>query len=41
MLTVDGVGKREKQRRILRRLLARRPWWRMLHDAIDGWRAMR
>ncbi len=40
MLTVDGVGKREKQRRILRRLLARRPWWRMLRDAYEGWRAM-
>ena len=41
MLTVDGTSKREKQRRILRRVLARRPWWQMLHDAIDGWRAMR
>ncbi len=41
MLTVDGVGKREKQRRILRRLLARRPWWRLLRDAYEGWRAMR
>lgn len=41
MLTVDGLSKREKQRRILRRLLARRPWWQMLRDAYDGWRAMR
>jgi len=41
MLTVDGAGKREKQRRILRRLLARRPWWRLLRDAYEGWRAMR
>jgi electron transfer flavoprotein-quinone oxidoreductase len=41
MLTVDGVSKREKQRRILRRLLAQRPWWQMLRDAYDGWRAMR
>jgi len=41
MLTVDGVSKREKQRRILRRLLARRPWWRMVRDAYEGWRAMR
>ena len=41
MLTVDGVSKREKQRRILRRLLAERPWWRLLRDAYEGWRAMR
>jgi len=41
MLTVDGVSKRDKQRKILRRLLARRPWWRMLKDAAEGWRAMR
>jgi electron transfer flavoprotein-quinone oxidoreductase len=41
MLTVDGVSKREKQRTILRRLLARRPWWQWLRDAYDGWRAMR
>jgi electron transfer flavoprotein-quinone oxidoreductase len=41
MLTVDGVSKREKQRRILRRLLDRRPWWRLLRDAYEGWRAMR
>jgi electron transfer flavoprotein-quinone oxidoreductase len=41
MLTVDGVSKREKQRKILRRLLDRRPWWRVLRDAYEGWRAMR
>ena len=41
MLTVDGASKREKQRRILRRALARRPWWQMLQDALEGWRAMR
>jgi len=41
MLTVDGVAKREKQRRILRRVLARRPWWRMMRDAFAGWRAVR
>ena len=41
MLTVDGVSKREKQRRILRRLLSVRPWWRILRDAYAGWRAMR
>ncbi len=41
MLTVDGVSKREKQRRVVRRLLAERPWWRLLRDAYDGWRAMR
>ena len=41
MLTVDGVSKREKQRRILRRVLAQRPWWRILKDAVDGWRALR
>ncbi len=41
MLTVDGASKREKQRRILRRLLGRRPWWRLLRDAYEGWRSMR
>lgn len=41
MLTVDGASKREKQQRILRRLLDRRPWWRLLRDAYEGWRAMR
>jgi electron transfer flavoprotein-quinone oxidoreductase len=41
MLTVDGVSKREKQRKILRRLLAERPWWRLLRDAYEGWRALR
>ncbi len=41
MLTVDGVSKREKQRRILRRLLAQRPWWQLLRDAYTGWRALR
>jgi electron transfer flavoprotein-quinone oxidoreductase len=41
MLTVDGAAKREKQRRVLRRLLAERPWWRLLRDAYEGWRAMR
>jgi electron transfer flavoprotein-quinone oxidoreductase len=41
MLTVDGASKREKQRRIVRRLLAERPWWRLLRDAYYGWRAMR
>lgn len=40
MLTVDGAAKREKQRRILRRLLARRPWWQLLRDAYEGWRAL-
>jgi electron transfer flavoprotein-quinone oxidoreductase len=41
MLTVDGASKREKQRRVVRRLLAERPWWRLLRDAYEGWRAMR
>ena len=41
MLTVDGTSKREKQRRVLRRLLTERPWWRLLRDAYEGWRAMR
>jgi hypothetical protein len=35
------VSKREKQRKILRRFLARRPWWRVLRDAYEGWRATR
>ncbi len=41
MLRVDGVSKREKQRKILRRVLAQRPWWQLVKDAIEGWRAMR
>lgn len=41
MLTVDGVSKREKQRRILRRLLSERPWWRIARDAYAGWRALK
>jgi len=41
MLTVDGASKREKQRRILRRLLDRRRWWLVLRDAYEGWRAIR
>jgi electron transfer flavoprotein-quinone oxidoreductase len=41
MLTVDGLSKRDKQRRILRRLLSERPWWRILGDAYTGWRALR
>jgi electron transfer flavoprotein-quinone oxidoreductase len=41
MLAVDGVSKREKQRKILRRLLAQRPLWQVLRDAYEGWRAMR
>ncbi len=41
MLTVDGRSKREKQRRILRRLLGRRSWWQLAQDAYDGWRALR
>ena len=41
MLTVDGASKREKQRRILRRLLDRRRWRLVLRDAYEGWRAIR
>jgi electron transfer flavoprotein-quinone oxidoreductase len=41
MLTVDGLSKRDKQRRILRRVLSERPWWRILGDAYTGWRALR
>lgn len=41
MLTVNGMSKREKERLIVRRLLARRPLWQLLRDAYDGWRAMR
>jgi electron transfer flavoprotein-quinone oxidoreductase len=40
MLAVDGVSKREKQRRALRRLLARRPLWQLVRDAYEGWRGL-
>lgn len=41
MLTVDGVPKREKQRRIWRELTRRRPVWAMLRDLYEVWRAVR
>jgi electron transfer flavoprotein-quinone oxidoreductase len=41
MLTVDGIPKREKQRRIWREMTRRRPVWAMLRDLYDVWRAVR
>lgn len=41
MLTVDGVPKRDKQRRIWREVTRRRPVWAMLRDLYEVWRAVR
>jgi len=40
MLTVDGVPKREKQWRIIRRAIAKRGFWGLVRDAIAGGRSM-
>ncbi|MDQ7818987.1 MAG: FAD-dependent oxidoreductase [Armatimonadota bacterium] len=41
MLTVDGVPKREKQRRIWKAITARRPLRQLLLDAYRAWRVLR
>jgi electron transfer flavoprotein-quinone oxidoreductase len=40
MLTVDGVSKREKQRRIIHDALSKRPIWKLMKDAWDAWRSL-
>ncbi len=41
MLTVDGVPKRDKQRKIWKDVTSRRSLWRLLTDAYQGWRVIR
>ncbi len=41
MLTVDGVPKRQKQRRIWQEVTRRRPVWAILRDLYEIWRAVR
>jgi electron transfer flavoprotein-quinone oxidoreductase len=41
MLTVDGMSKRDKQRKIWKDVTARRSRWRLLMDAYAGWKVMR
>lgn len=40
LLTVDSVPKRDKQRKILRQLLARRAPWELVRDAVGALRAL-
>jgi len=39
-MTVDGVSKKEKQRRIIRYFLSQRPVWKLLGDAWAAWRSL-
>lgn len=41
MLTVDGLSKREKQKKIWRDLTARRPFWQLLRDGYRAWKVIR
>ncbi len=41
MLTVDGVPKRDKQRRIWREVTRRKPLWNLARDLYEVWRAIR
>ena len=41
MLTVDGMPKRDKQRKIWKAITARRPLWRLLTDAYRAWKVIR
>jgi electron transfer flavoprotein-quinone oxidoreductase len=41
MLTVDGLSKRAKQKKIWRRLRAGRSLWQILKDGYAGWKAIR
>lgn len=41
MLTVDGLSKRAKQKKIFRHLRSRRPLWQMVKDLYTGWKAIR
>lgn len=41
MLTVDGMSKREKQKKIWKDLTATRSLWQLLKDGYRGWKAIR
>lgn len=41
MLTVDGLSKRAKQKKIFRHLRARRSLWQVAKDLYTGWKAIR
>jgi electron transfer flavoprotein-quinone oxidoreductase len=41
MLTVDGLSKRAKQKKIWRRIRAGRSLWQILKDGYAGWKAIR
>ncbi len=41
MLTVDGLSKRAKQKKIWRRLRAQRSLWQIMKDGYAGWKAIR
>ncbi|HET6781632.1 MAG TPA: FAD-dependent oxidoreductase, partial [bacterium] len=41
MLTVDGLSKREKQKKIWRDLTARRSLWQLLSDGYKAWKVIR
>ncbi|MGH2360455.1 MAG: FAD-dependent monooxygenase [bacterium] len=41
MLTVDGMSKREKQKKIWRDLTARRSLWQLLKDGYQTWKVIR
>src|SRR2546428_14167749 len=41
MLTVDGMPKRDKQRKISKAVTARRALWRLMTDAYRAWKVIR
>lgn len=41
MLTVDGVPKRDKQRKIWREVTRRKPLWALVRDLYEVWKAVR
>lgn len=41
MLTVDGMPKRDKQRKIWKDIRARRSLWQLVRDAYQAWKAIR
>src|SRR5437016_1674629 len=40
-MTVDGLPKRDKQRKIWKAITRRRPLWRLIGDAYRAWKVMR
>lgn len=41
MLTVDGMSKREKQRKIWKEVTSKRPLWQLLKDGYQAWKVIR